>query len=294
MRRSRSYARRGFTLVELLVVIAIIAVLIGLLLPAVQKVREAAARTSCENNLKQLGIAMHAYHDGNGHFCGEQGSNGENATATTSFYTQILPYVEEGNAVAASGAVTAIPIKIFLCPTRRTVQVGAKADYSGVFSDSIAHLAGGDGDLDYVLGQAAVANLRSILDTPNVTLAAITNGGGTSTTLLLGHKVMQPMDYSNPNSQNDTGGWSSISINNGYDHMRWSDSNGSTLHGYIHDVNNTDLNHMGGPHPNGSPVLWADGSVTVYPYLYKNNNFTDDATWQLFWAFNRATVVNPP
>jgi prepilin-type N-terminal cleavage/methylation domain-containing protein/prepilin-type processing-associated H-X9-DG protein len=130
---SETTPRRGFTLVELLVVITIVAVLLGLMLPAVQKSREAANRMSCANNLKQLAIAAHRFHDERGKF--PIGARlpvyvGDRPTMGTDLWVELLPYFEQGNlynnwnysdnrANVAGGRddTQAQVIKILLCPS---------------------------------------------------------------------------------------------------------------------------------------------------------------------------------
>lgn len=119
-----SFPQRAFTLVELLVVIAIIGILIALLLPAIQAAREAARRASCQNNIRQVGLAMHNYMDANKNRL----PPGYNTAPTASFHAYILPYVEESAAFkqydfkknwndAANKIARETNVSVFVCPT---------------------------------------------------------------------------------------------------------------------------------------------------------------------------------
>jgi prepilin-type N-terminal cleavage/methylation domain-containing protein/prepilin-type processing-associated H-X9-DG protein len=270
------HMRRGFTLIELLVVIAIIGVLIGLLLPAVQKVREAAARVKCTNNLKQMGLALHNYQAARGYFPPGYTSNfpyvnGESDMAPGwGWATYILPYMEQDNLYrqldltqpVQSYASIQTTIPMYLCPSDLVPDAGVQVldQFSTLIClagpSSYAACCGGDeSDVSDPTGLGVFyrnsrTKITDILD-------------GTSQTFMIGERALG----------NSLGIWAGA-INNGTIQRGPINKNPGTSTGtapclvlsHCHLVNTQGdadggLDDFSSQHPGGANVLFADGSV---------------------------------
>lgn len=273
--------RRAFTLIELLVVLAIVGVLVSLLLPAVQRVREAAARASCQNNLHQLGIALMEHHNVYGVLPTNGGpAPGQiNQTATGGGWWgtpnpqalpndqpgcwayAILPYLEQQNAVTANDQ--GVAAKVFICPSRGRNQPQIVPAVDPI-TPSISYTNSGKNPwckTDYAGNWYVLVNRWWAGGCPLVgfamSLTAISDG--TSNTLLVGEKAMDPQRY-------NTGGWD-------FDEPVFtggSDGTGRDGTVIVSDVvagrtGNFPWN-WGSPHVAGAQFVFADGSVRAIPY----------------------------
>jgi prepilin-type N-terminal cleavage/methylation domain-containing protein len=251
---------RGFTLIELLVVIAIIAVLIALLLPAVQQAREAARMSQCKNNLKQIGLAIHNYHDTHQRIPtgGDNGPVACCAPDESSRYNwtwPILPYLDEANlfnnTLNDRPLLERSPVAVYHCPSRRSPQLykgNAKTDYAANGGDTSSTNDG------FVMQTSRGSiGFRAIRDGLSVMLAVA------ESRLHRAYMFNGGSSCCSDNENAYTAGW-------GDDNVRF----GSFPPGFdLIDPSAPDSladNHFGSTHVAGFHALVADGSVRFISY----------------------------